>query len=75
MSSRCPQDNDLFWITSSLAWSCRCVADVRRHRVLFGMSHVIPNVMVCEYPREHYLSLNIDTEVHCVYSDTRKKKR
>ena len=38
------------------------------------MSYMIPNVMVCEYPREHSLSFNIDTEVHCVYSDTRKNQ-
>ena len=48
------------------------VGKVWRCLVMFGMSHVIPNVAVYEYPWDLSWIMSIDTKVHNVYSDTRK---
>jgi hypothetical protein len=60
--------------THGLAWSCRRVADVWRRRVLFGLSYLIPNAAVCEYPQDRSWIMGIDTEVRNMYSSTRKNR-
>ncbi len=50
------------------------VGKVWRCLVMFGMSHVIPNVGGYEYPRDRSWIMSIDTEVHSVYSNTRKNR-